>query len=103
VFVNQLERPYETKIPPRSAINTRCITENNNLSDPRNDDKSSLCDMHTQLYLLQVVNVEFHHFRNLSRLCFVESRMFVWKVCGCLGNLQRKEEEVAVLIKRANK
>ena len=57
---------YKTKIPARSPINTRRFIENNNLYDPRHDDEGSLCDMHSQLYLLEVVDVEFEHFGNLS-------------------------------------
>jgi len=57
---------YKAKIPARSAINTRRFVENNNLNDPGENDEDSLGDMHTQLYLLQVVDVEFNHCGNLS-------------------------------------
>jgi len=57
---------YKAKIPARSAIDTRSFVENNNLNYPGENDEGSLGDMHTQLNLLQVVDVEFDHCGNLS-------------------------------------
>jgi hypothetical protein len=57
---------YKAKIPPRPAINTGCLVEHNNLNDPRKNDENSLGDMHAQLDLLEVVDVEFEHCGNLS-------------------------------------